>query len=93
VTDAEAPRPARESSVSDERTIRTSTGNIKVMKMPQNTALRNGKLKYTMAKALSKEMTILPNAMLRAVTKLTHIIRATGTWLVTPGPSPNNMVR
>ena len=33
-------------------------------------------------------MTILPNAMLKAVTKLTHIMRATGTWLVTPGPSP-----
>ena len=38
-------------------------------------------------------MTILPNAMLKAVTKLTHIIRATGIWLVTPGPSPSKMVR
>jgi hypothetical protein len=73
--------------------MRTSTGSISVTKMPQNTALRNGKLKYTSANALSSEMTILPKAILKAVTRLTHIMRATGTWLVTPGPSPIKIVR
>ncbi len=59
--------------------MRTSTGSIKVTKIIQNTTLRSGKRKYTIANADSKEMAILPMAMMRALTKLTPIMgRAAG---------------
>ncbi|MCY1364690.1 hypothetical protein D9M69_515060 [compost metagenome] len=58
--------------------MRTSTGSISVTKMAQKQIFLNGKRKYTMAKADSSEMVILPMAMTMAVTKLTHIMCATG---------------
>ena len=58
--------------------MRTSTGSISVMKIIQNTRPRNGKRKYTMAKADSIEMAILPTAITMAVTKLTHSMRPAG---------------
>jgi hypothetical protein len=58
--------------------MRTSTGSISVMKMSQNTRLRNGKRKYTIANADSREIAILPSEMTSALTRLTHIIPATG---------------
>ena len=43
--------------------MRTSTGSIRVTKMIQNAVWRNGKRKYTTAKADRIEMKILPTAM------------------------------
>ena len=47
--------------------MRTSTGSISVTKIIQNTRFLNGKRKYTMAKADSSEIAILPMAMIRAL--------------------------
>ena len=52
--------------------MRTSTGSISVMKMTQNAVLRNGKLKYTTAKADRIEIRILPIAMPMAMMKRVH---------------------
>ena len=54
--------------------MRTSTGSISVMKIIQNTSVRPGKRKYTMAKADSSEIAILPMAMTSALIRLTVII-------------------
>ena len=54
--------------------MRTSTGSISVTKIIQKTTLRPGKRKYTTAKADSSEIAILPMAMTKAVTVLTHSI-------------------
>ena len=58
--------------------MRTSTGSISVTKIIQKTTLRNGKRKYTMAKAESSEMAILPMAMVSALIKLMPIIGKAG---------------
>ena len=68
--------------------MRTSTGSMSVMKIIQNTTLRSGNLKYTMAKADSSEMAILPMAMTSALTRLMPIIGKAGgnllPWLFSP---------
>ena len=51
-----------------------------------------GKRKYTMANADSSEMAILPTVMTMAVTKLTHIMCATGALEPGPEPPPNSAV-
>ena len=58
--------------------MRTSTGSISVTKMAQKKKPFSGKRTYTIAKADSSEIAILPKAMTSAVTRLTHIIRAAG---------------
>ena len=70
--------------------MRTSTGSIRVIKIIQNTRLRRGKRKYTMAKAESKEMAILPRAMTSALTKLTHIMGAAAGMRLPALVSPPN---
>ena len=72
--------------------IRTSTGSISVMKISQKQMPLNGKRKYTMANADSSEMAILPTVMTMAVTKLTHIMRATGAPEPGPEPPPSSAV-
>ena len=72
--------------------MRTSTGSISVMKIAQKHSCLNGKRKYTTAKADSSEMAILPTVMTMAVTKLTHIMRATGAVEPAPSPPPSNAV-
>ena len=72
--------------------IRTSTGSISVTKIAQKNAMRNGKRKYTSAKADSSEMVILPREMTRAVTRLTTIMRPTEAWEPLPMRSPERAV-
>ena len=67
--------------------MRTSTGSIRVTKIIQKTIFLNGKRKYTMAKADSSEIAILPMLMTSAVTRLIHIMRPTTTrapWVSAP---------
>lgn len=73
--------------------MRTSTGSIRVMKMSQKQMPLNGKRKYTMANADSSEIAILPMVMTMAVTKLTHIMCATGAVEPAPAPPPNSVSR
>ena len=68
--------------------MRTSTGSISVMKMAQKKNMRPGKRKYTMAKADSSEMAILPMAMINAEIRLTIIICPTGALEPEPPPVP-----
>ena len=68
--------------------MRTSTGSISVMKIIQNTVPRNGKRKYTMAKADSSEIAILPMAITMATTKLTHSIGQPGGMVPPPATLP-----
>jgi hypothetical protein len=56
-------------------TIRTGTGSMRVTKIIQKTTCFPRKLKYTIAKAESSEITILPTAMPRAITALLTSIR------------------
>ena len=70
--------------------MRTSTGSIRVMKMPQKNSCRIGKRKYTIAKADSREMAILPTAMIKALTRLTTIMRPTATLVPGPVRSPES---
>ena len=69
--------------------MRTSTGSIKVTKIIQKTAMRNGNLKYTIANAESKDIAIFPTAMSNAQTKLTPIMRATEAVEPEPFLSPS----
>ncbi len=67
--------------------IRTSTGSIRVMKIIQNRAIRRGNWKNATANADSREMAILPVAMVRAMIRLLRIIRRTGgAWTRSPVP-------
>ena len=68
--------------------MRTSTGSIRVIKMAQKKNMRNGNRKYTIAKAESKEMAILPSAMMRAEIRLTSIMCPTGVLEPEPPPVP-----
>ena len=54
--------------------MRTSTGSIRVTNTIQKTRFLKGKRKYTMAKADSSEMVILPMAMITALARLMAII-------------------
>ena len=65
--------------------IRTSTGNIRVIKIIQKKRLRSGKRNQTMANAESIETVILPSVMLNAITKLLSNIRQNGALFV---PTP-----
>ena len=62
------------------------------MKIAQKKKFLNGKRKYTMANADNSEMAILPNVMTSAVTRLTHIMRATGAFEPAPVPLPISAV-
>ncbi len=68
--------------------MRTSTGSISVTKMAQKNRFFIGNRKYTMAKADSSEMAILPKVMTSAETRLTHSIRAAGAVEPAPPPPP-----
>ena len=68
--------------------MRTSTGSISVTKMAQKKNMRPGNRKYTMAKADSSEIAILPTAMTIAVTRLTTIMRPTGAVDAAPSLVP-----
>lgn len=70
--------------------MRTSTGSISVTKMAQKQVFLNGNRKYTMANADSSEMVILPMAITIAVTKLTHIMCATGALEPVAASRPNS---
>ena len=52
------------------------------MKIIQKHRPRSGKRKYTTANADSSEIAILPSAMTSALTRLIHIIGATGEILL-----------
>ena len=58
------------------------------MKIAQKKKFLNGNRKYTMANADNSEMAILPKVMTSAVTRLTHIMRATGAFDPAPVPLP-----
>jgi len=74
--------------------MRTSTGSISVTKISQNTVPRKGKRKYTMAKADSSEMVILPTAITSALIRLVSSMgAAAGTWLPTLFMPPNKAKR
>ncbi len=65
--------------------IRTSTGNIKVIKIIQKKNIRKRKRKYTMAKADRREIDIFPKAIPKAMMALFIIILAT---VATTSPLP-----
>ena len=70
--------------------MRTSTGSISVMKIIQKKKFLSGKRKYTIANADKSEIVILPKVMTSAVTRLTHIMRATGAPDATLTSRPNS---